>query len=85
MHKNLYSQDATQECLDKTLLKDVNGLTRFPVQGSIRDFNYQIVLPQDLTCNQCVFQVFLNQGFFLISFYCIEFSSGNTIAVIHGE
>ena len=65
-------------------MKDVNGLTRFPVQGSIRDFNYQIVLPQDLTCNQCVFQVFLNQGFF-IRFYWIEFSSGNTIVATHGE
>ena len=62
--------DATQECLDKTLLKDISGATRFKVAADIKDFKYRIALPEDLTCNQCVFQVMFQFNLKNISSCC---------------
>ena len=56
---DLYSQgkDATHECLDQNLLKTLNKQTRIQVKQNDRMIQTQLVLPQDLTCERCVFQV----------------------------
>ena len=50
-------QDATQECLDKILLKNETGSTRFEVPIDIIQYRKTLMLPQGLTCKQCVIQV----------------------------
>jgi hypothetical protein len=51
------SQDATEACLNKNLLRDRSGKSRFHI-GSARGFlNYQLVLPEGLKCKHCVLQV----------------------------
>lgn len=52
-----FSSDATQSCLDKTLLADSTGKTRFRVDPTTYDFRFQLVLPSSLACRHCVFQV----------------------------
>lgn len=56
---SLYAQgkDATQECLNQNLLKDVNGKTRHNIGSTIGMTNFRLVLPSGLSCNHCVFQV----------------------------
>lgn len=48
--------DADQSCLDKNLLADRNGVTRFQIGSRLGMFTYQLVLPKSLRCNHCVFQ-----------------------------
>jgi hypothetical protein len=50
------TKEATQECLDKTVLKDVSGQSRFFVNLAFH-YKFKLVLPTQLTCNHCVFQV----------------------------
>ena len=56
------SADATQECLQKTLLLQPNGDSKYfhpNDQGFQGPLNVNLVLPKDLTCNHCVLQVYL--------------------------
>jgi len=49
--------DATQSCLDQTLLKDVNGNTKiFITRGKTGKFTTRLNLPSGFSCNHCVFQ-----------------------------
>lgn len=54
------SRKATQECLDKYLLRQPDGSTKYyPKRGS-QTYTVSLVLPQGLTCTQCVFQWIYN-------------------------
>lgn len=53
---------ATQECLDKYLLRQLDGSTRVVVPEGLGIVSIQLKLPQDLTCSQCVFQWKWNTG-----------------------
>ena len=56
---DLYNQgkDATHECLNQNLLKNVNGETQIKIKSGERMVQTQLVLPKGLTCERCVFQV----------------------------
>ena len=60
--------EATQDCLDKLLLKDINGntLIRNPREDDNGKGNLQFKLriPGGFKCNHCVFQV-LKKNFFI--------------------
>ena len=50
--------DATQECLDKNILSDSSGKTKFFVDRNSKGIvKFEVDLPADLLCNHCVFQV----------------------------
>ena len=52
--------DATQECLEQTILKDPYGNTKFHIivpQSVSPVMNTTLVLPSNLVCSHCVFQV----------------------------
>ena len=49
--------DATQPCLNKNPLSDLNGNTKFKVNITQGPIVTSLILPPDLTCNHCVFQV----------------------------
>lgn len=49
--------DATQNCLDQTVLQDVSGQNRIPVNGSLGKYVGRFKLPPQLVCQQCVLQV----------------------------
>ena len=53
--------EADQACLDKTLLADANGITRFKSPSEIEGwqgfFDIDLVIPSGFKCNHCVFQV----------------------------
>ena len=50
--------DATQDCLNKIILKDSNGKSKFYIPPNFNGaINTSLVLPSDLKCNHCVFQV----------------------------
>ena len=51
-----WNKEATQECLDQTILKDQSGKSKFYVNMSFK-YYYKLVLPAGLKCNHCVFQV----------------------------
>lgn len=52
-------EEATQECLNKQMLKDLNGKTQIYIKrGFFGKINTTLVLPTKLTCKHCVFQVF---------------------------
>ena len=52
------STDATQECLNKIYLKDNNGQTKIYIpRGYNGKINTILKLPDNLSCNHCVFQV----------------------------
>lgn len=47
----------TQQCLDRFLLRQPDGSTRFPVTSPAQGIrNVQLVLPSGLECTQCVLQ-----------------------------
>ena len=48
--------DATQDCLDKTILSDINGIKQITFAKTTGQFKFQINLPADMSCNHCVFQ-----------------------------
>ncbi|XP_064596497.1 uncharacterized protein LOC135463108 [Liolophura sinensis] len=51
------TSEATQECLDQHVLKIAGGSsTRTTVYSNIYNYNIQLQLPNDLTCERCVFQ-----------------------------
>ena len=50
-----------KECLDQTLLQDLTGNTRIPIQPNVFNFHTQLQLPKNLVCDHCVFQVRLHQ------------------------
>ena len=52
-----FFDDATQVCLDQTLLTTENGQTKFYVGDKIGKIDVKIDLPKELTCDHCVFQV----------------------------
>ena len=55
---NRIDQDATQECLDKNKLFDMNNKTRINIQKAfIGRINMTLQLPLKFTCKHCVFQV----------------------------
>lgn len=80
--------DATQDCLDKIILPDINGITRIPILPNVFNFETKLKLPSDLVCNHCVFQVSLL--FFIIHFkliskiYFLFTNSGNITLVTVG-
>ena len=50
--------DATQKCLEQTILKDPSGNTKFNITST--DYGAMkttLVLPSNLVCSHCVFQV----------------------------
>ncbi len=50
--------DATQECLDQTILKDPSGNSRFNISAAdYGPMSTTLVLPSDFVCSHCVFQV----------------------------
>ena len=50
--------DATKECLEQTILKDPSGNTRFNITSAdYGPMNTILVLPSNLVCSHCVFQV----------------------------
>lgn len=58
---NMPSGEATQECLDQTLLADIYGNTRFKTPSDVEGwqgfFKTNLVIPPGFKCNHCVFQV----------------------------
>lgn len=55
--------DATQQCLDKNILKDRNGNTKlYVVKGQTGLMKFKLNLPRGFTCNHCVFQWKYNAG-----------------------
>ena len=65
---NMPDGEATQECLDKLILEDVNGKTliRNPNEGENTQgrVNFKLKIPVGFRCNHCVFQV-IKTDFFL--------------------
>jgi hypothetical protein len=57
-------QPATQACLDRYLLKQTNGQTKFHEPGSVGKYSVDLVLPRDLSCPQCVLQWKWNTGMY---------------------
>ncbi|CAG2226629.1 unnamed protein product [Mytilus edulis] len=55
-------QTATQACLDRNVLKQSNGQSRFYEPGAIGTYTVDLILPQGLTCTQCVLQWKWNTG-----------------------
>jgi hypothetical protein len=55
-------QSATQACLDRHILRQTNGQTKFYEPGSVGSYTVDLVLPQGLVCNQCVLQWKWNTG-----------------------
>lgn len=49
-------REVTDDCLDKHLLKGVNGSVRYYPGPGAKIFEAYYRLPEDLTCAQCVFQ-----------------------------
>ena len=49
--------DATQACLLKNPLKDLNGNSKFKVNIIQGPIVTSLILPPELTCNHCVLQV----------------------------
>ncbi len=49
--------DATQDCLDKTILKDAYGNTQIQIGSYTGHMTLQLQLPKGFTCQHCVFQV----------------------------
>lgn len=49
-------KDATQECLDLTLLEVVNGSTQYDIEPKWMTTHVNVSLPANLTCKHCVFQ-----------------------------
>lgn len=47
---------ATQQCLDKYVLRQLDGSTKFVVPDGLGIVSIQLKLPKELTCSQCVFQ-----------------------------
>ena len=56
--------EATQECLDRILLADSTGKTRFDING-VGPYNYRLVLPSDLSCQHCMVQWKWHCGMFI--------------------
>ncbi|XP_059145496.1 uncharacterized protein LOC131932586 [Physella acuta] len=55
--------EATQACLDQTLLTNQTGKTRFEIGGSTPGFyTYTVVLPRGVTCKHCMLQWKWNNG-----------------------
>ena len=47
--------DATQECLNKTVLKIAStNDVRYPVDPDLKTVEYKLDLPVDFTCEHCV-------------------------------
>ena len=58
-----WQSDATQECLEKTYLKDATtGQTRIYIQGKTGYIYAKLKLPDSLTCDHCVLQWRYNTG-----------------------
>ena len=80
------STDATQACLDKTVLvNQVTKTTQYPIGSTLGKVTIPLTLPAGLTCNQCVFQVILKilfkilgQQFYLFRIYLKwKYNTGN--------
>ena len=50
------SRPATESCLNQFILRQPNGETRWHLPAGTHVFSVQLVLPQGLTCTQCVLQ-----------------------------
>lgn len=54
---NIKGGEATQQCLNKMVLKDKSGRSRFSVLPSfVGVITTRLVLPKSFTCNHCVMQ-----------------------------
>ena len=49
--------EATQSCLNKNVLKDKYGRVKIPCLPGTGKFTVSLVLPSELSCTHCVFQV----------------------------
>lgn len=56
------STPVTAECLEQNLLPLATGGTRFNVTSEMRMITYNVVLPKDMICTQCVIQWKYNTG-----------------------
>jgi len=59
----MHNGEANQECLDKILLRDTKGATRFNTPNHISPegkgiANLVLKIPSGFKCNHCVLQVF---------------------------
>ncbi|KAJ8312041.1 hypothetical protein KUTeg_009414 [Tegillarca granosa] len=50
------SRRATQACLNRYLLRQPDGSTRYYPKGGSQTYSVQLMLPPGLTCTQCVIQ-----------------------------
>ena len=71
-------QPATQACLDRYLLKQTNGQTKFYEPGSIGKYSVDLVLPRDLSCPQCVLQWKWNTGTYPVKKFQVLFDLENS-------
>ena len=46
----------TEECLNNNLLELTTGGTQYQLSGGLGVFPVNLMLPEDLTCSQCVLQ-----------------------------
>jgi len=54
--------DATNECFEKNVLQTSKNRLRVDVKkDDYGEKNYTVLLPPDLTCDHCVFQVSFNK------------------------
>jgi hypothetical protein len=63
------SGDADEACLNKHVLRDRKGKSRFDIGSYVGFVNYKMVLPTGLKCKHCLLQVF--SDFFIIEFKMI--------------
>lgn len=57
------TREATQECLDRNVLRVAGGRsTRTTVYSNVYNYHIQLQLPEDLTCERCVLQWKYNTG-----------------------
>jgi len=53
---NNVNQDPKQDCFDKHVLKNANGYEHTPITSETGYWYPTIVLPEDVTCDQCILQ-----------------------------
>merc|ERR1712109_424523 len=54
--------DKDQSCFDRHLLEFVEGGTRVDIGREVGIYNYNLILPRGVTCDQCILQWHYNTG-----------------------
>lgn len=55
-------EDASQECLDNTILSDIEGKNKIFIGSKTGEIKIMLHLPADFSCDHCVFQWKYNTG-----------------------